>query len=162
LDCFEALVLIDPHSILNGARTAGLSMPVSSYDKGYIRIITHQILAAFVLLIIGSGCQSGQTTNIPDDMVGIWETSATKYKDRFMEFKKDVLIFGTGDGDQTVQAIQKVKADRQDQQDFYTVYYRDDDGEEYSFSFFYDPVGGVIKLKNQEDIEWKKNSGTTD
>jgi hypothetical protein len=137
-------------------------MTVSSHDKGRIRRIAHRILAALVLLIMGLGCQSGQTTNIPDDMVGVWETSASKYKDRFLEIKKDVLIFGTGDGDQTIQSIQKVKADRQDQKDLYTVYYLDDDGGEYSFSFFYDPIGGVIKLKNQEEIEWRKNSEAAD
>jgi hypothetical protein len=137
-------------------------MTVSSHDKGYIRIFTRTILAVFVLLITGAGCESGQTTNIPDDMVGVWETSAAKYKDRFMEFKKDVLIFGTGDGDQSIQSIKNVKMLRQDQQDLYTVTYLDEDGGEYALSFFYDPGGGVIKLKNQENIEWKKDIGTKD
>jgi hypothetical protein len=44
----------------------------------------------------------------------------------------------------------------------YTVTYLDEDGGEISFSFFYDPAVDVIALKNQEDIEWKKNSGKTD
>jgi hypothetical protein len=112
--------------------------------------------------MIGSECESGQTTNIPDNLVGVWETSAMKYKDRFLEIKKDVVIFGTGDGNQSIQPIRKVKAERQDQQDLYTVSYLDDDGGENSFSFFYDPAGDAIRLKNQEDIEWKKNSGSTD
>jgi hypothetical protein len=123
---------------------------------------TTRILAAIVILLIGSGCESGKTTNIPDSLVGVWETSAIKYKDRYLEFKKDVVIFGTGDGDQTIQFIRKVKAERQDQKDLYTVTYLDEDGGEISFSFFYDPAVDVIALKNQEDIEWKKNSGKTD
>ena len=126
------------------------------------KILTRIFAAFFSLLIIGSGCQSGQTTNIPDDMVGVWETPAEKYKDRFMEFKKDVVIFGTGEGNQSIQSIRKVNAAHDNRKDLYTVTYLDEDGTESSFSFFYDPAGGVITLKNQEEIEWKKNSGTTD
>jgi len=122
-----------------------------------------RILAVLVvLLIIGSGCQSEKTTTVSDDLVGVWVTSAEKYKDRFMEFKKDVVIFGTGEGDQSIQPIRKVNAVRQDQKVLYTVTYLDEDGAEYTFSFFYDAAGGVITLKNQEGIEWKKNSGTSD
>jgi hypothetical protein len=94
--------------------------------------------------------------------VGVWETSAIKYKDRFIEFKKHAVIFGTGVGNQSIQPIRKVKAVRQDQKDLYTLTYLDEDGGEYSFSFFYDPLGDVITLKNQKEIEWKKISGTTD
>ncbi|HET6464774.1 MAG TPA: hypothetical protein VFH55_04085 [Nitrospiria bacterium] len=125
-------------------------------------MITDRILAVLVVLIIGSGCQSDQTTNIPDGLVGIWETSAKKYQDRFMEFNKDAVIFGTGDGNQSVQPIRKVKTVRENNKDLYTITYLDEDDAEYSFSFYYDPVGGVIMLKNQEEIEWKKSPSTTD
>lgn len=85
-----------------------------------------------------------------------------KYKDRFIEFKKDVVIFGTGDGDQTIQPIRNIKVERQSEKDLYTFTYLDEDGGENSFSFFYDPPGDAIALKNQEDIQWKKNPGTRD
>lgn len=137
-------------------------MTLSSHDKGPTRMITKQILTVLVVLIIGSGCPSDQTTNIPDGLVGVWEAPAVKYKDRFMEFKKDAVIFGTGDENQSVQPIRRVKAVREKNKDLYTITYLDDDGEETSFSFYYDPVGGVITLKNQEEIEWKKNPSTTD
>jgi len=135
---------------------------LSCQGKGHTQVIKKTIIVSYLILTSCLGCESGQTTNIPDSLVGVWETSAMKYKDRFMEFKKDVVIFGTGDGDQTIQPIRKVKAERQDQKDLYTVTYLDEDGGEYSFSFFYDPAGDVMALRNQEDIEWKKKSGTTD
>ena len=78
-----------------------------------------------------------------------------------MEFNKDAVIFGTGDGNQSVQPIRKVKTVRENNKDLYTITYLDEDDAEYSFSFYYDPVGGVIMLKNQEEIEWKKSPSTT-
>jgi len=105
------------------------------------------------------GCDSDQTTSISDDMVGVWETSAQKYKDRFIEFKKDAVIIGQGNGNVSFQPIQKVTLVHQDESELYTIHYIDDEGDKDSISFFYDPVGGVIRFKNQGSIEWKKETG---
>lgn len=121
-------------------------------------MMTQRILVTFVILITLLGCQLENNKTLPDNLVGVWETSEAKYKDRFMEFKKDVVIFGTGDGNQTIHPIRKIKAVRRDEKNLYTVYYLGQEGGEYSFSFLYDPRGDVITLKNQNEIEWKKNS----
>ena len=102
------------------------------------------------------GCEQGQTTIISDDMVGIWKTSDTKYEDRFIEFKKDAVILGQGDGNETSLPIQKVTLIRQNGKELYTVHYLDTDGDKDSISFYYDSVGGILRLKNQERIEWTK------
>jgi len=73
-----------------------------------------------------------------------------------MEFKKDALIIGIGNGDQPVQPIRDLKLVPQDGQDLYTIYYLDPEGEEELISFFYDSDGGVITLKNQKKVAWKK------
>jgi len=121
-------------------------------------MIAKEILVAFAIVIAFLGCRSGENLTVPDDLVGVWETAESKYRDRFMEFKKDVVIFGTGEGNQSVHPIRKVRAVRQDGRDLYTVYYLSQERGEYSFSFFYNPEGGVITLKNQNEIAWKKNS----
>jgi hypothetical protein len=121
-------------------------------------IRTRKIMVAFAVLTALWGCQSGVNTTVPDNLVGIWETSESRYQDRFMELKKDVVIFGTGDGNQSIHSIRKVKTASQDERILYTVYYLDEEGGEYFFSFFYSPTGRVITLKNRDEIEWKKNS----
>lgn len=105
------------------------------------------------------GCEQGQTTIISDEMVGVWKTSDKKYEDRFIGLKKDVVILGQGDGKESIQPIQKVTMVRQNGKDLYTVQYLDDEGDKDSISFFYNPVGGIITLKNQNSIEWTKETG---
>ena len=75
-----------------------------------------------------------------------------------MEFKKDALIFGTGEENQPIQLIKKVNVVPQDGKNLYMIYYLDPEGGESPFSFIYDAAGGVITLKNQEEIEWKKTT----
>ena len=45
-----------------------------------------------------SVCQCGKKTAVPDDLIGVWETTAPTYADRFFEIKTDEVIFGTGEG----------------------------------------------------------------
>jgi len=121
------------------------------------------ILKGFLLLVgallVGWGCEQGQTTMISDDMVGVWKTSDKKYEDRFIELKKDLVILGQGDGNESVQPIQKVILVRQKGKELYTIHYLDDNGDKDSISFYYDPVGGIIRLRHQEGIEWIKATG---
>jgi hypothetical protein len=119
---------------------------------------TRKIMVAFAILTALLGCKPGEVTTLPDNLVGVWGTSEPRYRDRFMEFTKDVVIFGTGDGNQSIYSIKEVRTVRQDEKDLYTVYYLNQEEGNSSFSFFYDTRGGVITLKNQNDFEWKKNS----
>jgi hypothetical protein len=109
-------------------------------------------------LLVSWGCEEGQTTIISDDMVGVWKTSDQKYEDRFIELKKEVVILGQGDGNESVQPIQKVTMIRQNGKELYTVHYLDDNGDKDSISFYYDPVGGILRLKHQSNIEWTKGT----
>jgi len=124
--------------------------------KRHNRVISNVFLLIFGALSVNWGCEQGQTTIISDDMVGIWKTSDTKYEDRFIEFKKDAVILGQGDGNETSLPIQKVTLIRQNGKELYTVHYLDTDGDKDSISFYYDSVGGILRLKNQERIEWTK------
>lgn len=117
------------------------------------------LLLLFGVLLVSWGCEQGQTTIISDEMVGVWKTSDKKYEDRFIGLKKDVVILGQGDGKESIQPIQKVTMVRQNGKDLYTVQYLDNEGDKDSISFFYNPVGGIITLKNQNSIEWTKETG---
>ena len=121
-------------------------------------MILKGFLLLFGALLVSWGCEQGQTTVISDDMVGVWKTSDKKYEDRFIELKKEAVIFGQGDGNERVQSIQKVTVDRQKGKELYTVHYLDDQGDKDSISFYYDSVGGIIRLKHQEGIEWIKET----
>ena len=115
------------------------------------------ILVASVILVFLSGCGSERTKTVPDELVGVWQTRAAKYADRFLELTKTTISFGTGGEDFYTRTVVAVEKTREDGDTLYTVYYTDAEGGEYKFAFYYEPTsGGVIRYKNQKSILWTK------
>lgn len=116
-----------------------------------------KILVALAILTTLLGCQPAKNTTLPDDLVGVWKTSAPKYSDRSLEFTKDSIIFGTGKGNVDTHPIANIETIREDNTILYTISHLNREGHEYTLSFYYDPAnGGVIRLKNQKTIAWTK------
>ncbi len=122
---------------------------------------SRRILIAFAIVTAFFGCQSGGNRAVPDELLGVWKTSAPKYADRFFELKKDAVIFATGEGNVSVHAIVNIEQVREDKQILYTIYYTNQAGEEYKWSFYHDSAnGGAIRFKNQKRIEWTKEDAS--
>ena len=101
---------------------------------------------------------SPRETVVPiERFLGVWETSAPKYKDRFLKITESTISFGTGDGNANEfivgRVIKKVEAEKT----VYTILYREPEGIEFKLAFYYNPKNnGVIRLKNQPEIEWTR------
>ena len=106
-----------------------------------------------------SACQGGGRTPVPNDLIGVWETTAPAYADRIFEIKADEIIFGTGEEKFDTYPIKKIKIekDRREQKALYIIYYRNVERQEYKFSFYYDPANqGTIRFKNEKQMVWTK------
>jgi hypothetical protein len=129
----------------------------------YLQMHKRRFIVAVIiplLLILVSHCGNGEIT--PDDIIGVWKTSESTYADRSFEITKERLTIGIGGGKFESYFIKKISLVKspQDKSSLYTINYEDDEGGEYIFSFYYYPVnGGIIRLKNQKQIEWKKERG---
>jgi hypothetical protein len=66
-------------------------------------------LAIVILFSILFGCQCSRKTTAPEDLIGVWKTSAPQYEDRFFEMKKDEIVFGTGQRTFDAHVIKKVE-----------------------------------------------------
>lgn len=113
-------------------------------------------LTTFALLF---GWQCREPATVPDELLGVWETSAPKYEGCFFEITKDSIIFANRDLLEAfdVNVISKIEKTQKEKQILYTIYYEKRKGEEYKFPFYYDQLrGGAIRFKNQEQIEWRK------
>ena len=116
-------------------------------------------LLAFIVFTCFFGCQSRDSTTVPGELVGVWKTSAPKYKGCYFELTQDSIIFAniplSAKNNNSVSKIEKIH--RKGKPILYTIHYEDREGLEYKFSFFYDPLrGGTIRLKTQRQIVWKK------
>jgi hypothetical protein len=114
------------------------------------------VLATFTLLL---GCQFRETTVLPDELLGVWKTSAPKYKQCFFEITKDSITFANRNVSEglDVNIISKIEKTHEEKQILYTIHYKKKKGEEYKLPFYYDPSkDGTIRFKNQKEIEWRK------
>ena len=105
------------------------------------------------------GCTPRPTQGLRPDLIGVWKTEDPKYQDRFFQFEPQTLILGIGEERRTTYRIQSVGASLDRFGTLYTVAYWDpQEGMLATFAFYYDPVSGVIRLNNQDRIEWRKES----
>jgi hypothetical protein len=118
-----------------------------------------RVCIIIVYLMVLAACQGGGKAAVPDDLIGVWETTTPSYADRPFEIKTDELIFGTGEGKFDTYPITKIKIekDRVEQKTLYIICYKNMEGQEYKFSFYFDPANqGKIRFKNQKEMVWNK------
>ena len=121
-------------------------------------IITIWVLVVAIVFIVIGKYYSEKETPIPDDVLGVWTTSESRYADRSFELTKDLIIFGTGTTSYDSVSISKIEKEDQGSKRLYVIYYDTIEGDEQQFSFYYAPIdGGAIRIKNQENIVWERN-----
>jgi hypothetical protein len=112
-----------------------------------------------VYLMVLAACQGGGKAAVPVELIGVWETTAPTYADRFFEITAGEVMFGTGEEKFDTYPITKIKIEKdfKEQKAYYIIYYKNVEGQEYKFSFYYDPANqGTIRFKNQKEMVWTK------
>ena len=117
------------------------------------------IFLSLAVLISLFGCQSSEPAGLPSELIGVWKTSAPKYKDCSIELTKDYIIFTNSHSAAHVDTnfVLNMKQVPERRHFLYTILYENIHEQKYKFSFYYYPTkDGVIRLKNQTDVEWRK------
>ena len=120
-----------------------------------------KVWAIIICLIVLSVCQCGKKATVPDELIGVWETTAPDYADHPFEIKTNEVMFGTGEGKFDTYPITRIKIEKdlKEQKTLYIICYKNTAGQEYKFSFYYDPANqGTIRFKNQKEMVWTKKS----
>ena len=111
-------------------------------------------LALFCALL---GCTPRPRQEFRPDLIGVWKTEDPKYEDRFFQLERQTLILGIGEGRVNTYRIQSIRWSLDPVGTLYTVSYREHhEGMDSTFAFYYDPSERVIRLKNQDQIKWRK------
>ncbi len=115
------------------------------------------LVVGLALLCALPGCSPRPKEGLRPDLIGVWKTEDPKYADRFFQLEPQTLIIGIGEERLNAYRIQSVNRSLDRFGTLYTVSYWDHQEEITStFAFYYDPREGVIRLKNQEGIAWRK------
>ena len=118
-----------------------------------------RVKAIFIVVALCTtlvGCFSYTVVGMPEDLIGVWKTAEQKYADRYFELSADRVIFSTGGWGVTAHPIDRIEQHSENGDILYIIYYPSEEGDEYQFSFYYDPTQSVIRFKNQEQFEWVK------
>ncbi|NIO11734.1 MAG: hypothetical protein GTO40_28415 [Deltaproteobacteria bacterium] len=119
-----------------------------------MKLLRSLIIGLFVLSFLG--CVPEKEIIVPDELIGLWSTSASRYADRHFEFTKNMLIFKVGDEETGVHKIKELERSGDGNATWYTVTYLSL-GEKYKFSFSYYPANdGIITIVNQANVQWAR------
>jgi len=117
-------------------------------------------LVVLIFFLALSSFHCSKKATVPGDLIGVWKTTTEPYADRSFEIKADEVIFGTGEGNFDAYQITKIKTEKdpREQATLYILCYKIIEGQEYKFSFYYDPAShGTIRFKNQPEMVWTKD-----
>ena len=126
---------------------------------GFRSPILAVIFLVLAIPIFVLGCQPKGDETLPPELVGVWMSSAPRFKDDTLELSKEFIVFTSGKFQNFINVNFILKVDRKPERDhiFYIIHYENIHDQKFKFSFYYYPKkGGVIRLKNQIDTEWKK------
>lgn len=116
------------------------------------------VLLALWLSLFVYAALSHRNETIPDELLGMWTTSASKYADRYFEIGPTWLRFDTGTTNVLVYRIANVGSSEEGNATLYRVEYLIGEGA-YTFSFLYEQFPeAVIRFENQPLIAWRKGT----
>ena len=112
-------------------------------------------LALLFSIVALAGCANRETT-IPEELVGVWRTSARKYEDRFMEFTPTEVRFGMGETLISAHPVLHVEKNGPETRERYIISYADEEGQPYTLSLYYDLRRETVRLENRPRIAWSR------
>lgn len=108
-----------------------------------------------LVLALSAGCGEPKITEVPDELIGVWTTTAIDYRDRFLEIRKDAVLFDTGEGTPSANPVIEVTQEMADDRHAYTIVCFDSEGSgEYKLHLLYDSSLQVLRLKNRPQVPW--------
>ena len=122
-------------------------------------------LAIWLAVIVLFGCQFWKDKTVPQELLGVWETSAERYKGCSFEFTEKMIIFVNDEKNHTdINHIKSIEKVPKNEKTLYHICYKNEEGLEYKISFFYFKRGneGVIHYKNQKGVEWTRAGKESD
>jgi hypothetical protein len=110
------------------------------------------------MLLLVPGCGRERIKEAPPELLGVWRTDHPDYRDRYMEIRPREIVFGTGAGTSATYLINRLRLSETESRIDYTIYYDNEEGQEYAFSIIYEyQGGGQIMLPNQRNMVWRRS-----
>jgi hypothetical protein len=113
-----------------------------------------------VLILIGVSLSMSCTrknTDITENLIGKWTTSAPGYQGYFFKLTKETIIYGHDGDEQNVYNISSLEKNQEGKDIVYTINYKSADVKFTRYFYYHPENGGTIQFKHQKHIEWRKS-----
>ena len=131
---------------------------IDEFDSEIQHEVNYMLRIPLLFLILLVGCKA-EVVVVPPDLIGVWETPAPKYADRYTKFTEHTLAYGIGEGKEVSHEIEKIDMEQEGGGTLYTFHYRDSEGEKWTLILTYSPDTRTIQMKNRTEIWEKSKSG---
>jgi hypothetical protein len=127
-------------------------------ERSWMVVMQARCLAIATMFLLVSACHKEDVT-VPDRLVGLWTTTASRYEDRNLEFTSKQIIFRVGQEYVSANPIQEIQSVSSGGQIAYTVTYKSLHGDKRRLSFTYDPssLNGEIRISHQGPVTWTRD-----
>jgi len=89
-------------------------------------------------------------------LFGLWTTTHPEFNDRYVEFQKNRVIFGTGGTGVVKFKVSGMDVEKIGDIDHYTVFYRDLAGTEHTVDVVLDEPGEVLRFTDSAEARWTR------
>ena len=117
------------------------------------------LLVVVVVAIVGARLvlwEKPQFKEVAPRLFGLWTTSDPEFTDRYVEFQRDTVMFGTGGTGVVKYKVTGVDTEKIGDINHYTVFYRDLAGTKHAVDLFLDEPGTTLRFTDNADVHWTR------
>jgi hypothetical protein len=118
---------------------------------GLLVVVVAAIVAARLVL-----WEKPEFAEVSPRLFGLWTTSHPEFTDRYVEFQKNIVMFGTGGTGVVKFRVTGMDTEQIGDIDHFTVFYRDLAGTRHAVDLFLDEPGRVLRFTDNADARWTR------
>jgi len=116
---------------------------------GLLVVVIVTIVVARLLLF-----DKPEFAEVTPRLFGLWTTSHPEYTDRYVEFRKNEVVFGTGGTGVVKYKVYGMNTDKVGDIDRYTILYRDLAGTKREVNVFMEETGDILRFTDAAEARW--------
>ena len=121
------------------------------------RILVGLVVAVVIVLVVTRlSTEKPQYSEVAPRLIGLWTCQHPELSDRYVEFRRDAIIFGTGGTGVVKYKVSGMNAEKLGGTDRYTIFYRDLAGTSLSKDILLDERGQVLRFTDNADALWTR------
>ena len=120
------------------------------------RILVGLLVTVVIVIVVARLVlfEKPEFAEVSPRLFGLWTTSHPEYTDRYVEFQKNTVVFGTGGTGVVKFKVSGMDAEKVGDVDRYTIHYRDLAGTRHAVSLFLDERGETLRFTDSADVRW--------